>query len=140
MKETFISLLYPTAESREYHSYRENLPNISEDVCGELGLVEIFGLKNGSLSDFFTTSEEVIEYRQLTLRDMVDIPEIKETLSKVHPILDDISELRRLDRDTNSSGESYLYSITEIELYVSCIDILNSGLSKVKERIKSPAF
>ena len=140
MKETFISLLYPTSESREYHSYKENLPNISEDVCEELGLNEIFGLKNGSLSDFFTTSEEVIKYRQLTLADMAQIPEIKETLSKVHPILDDISELRRLDRDTNSSGESYLYSITEIELYVSCIDILHAGFSKVKDKIKSPAF
>ncbi|MBQ7387434.1 MAG: hypothetical protein IJW03_04620 [Clostridia bacterium] len=140
MKETFISLLYPTAESREYHSYKDNLPNISDDVCAELGLEEIFALKNGSLSDFFTMSPEVIEYRQLTLRDMANVPEIKETLAKIHPILDDISELRRLDRESNSSGESYLYSITEIELYVSCIDTLYAGLHKVRDKIESPAF
>lgn len=140
MKETFISLLYPSVESRDAHAYRENLPNISSDVCRELGLEEIFALKNGELSDFFTSDESVIEYRQMTLGDMADIPEIKETLAKIHPILDDISELRRLDRDTNSSGESYLYSITEIELYVSCIDTLYSGLKNVRDKVKSPAF
>ncbi len=140
MQDGFISLLYPTRESAEYHSDRANLPNISEDVCYELGLDEIFNLKNGRLSDFFTCSPEVIEYRQRALADMASIPEIKETLSKIHPILDDIAELRRLDRDTNSSGESYLYSITEIELYVTCIDTLTSGLSGVRDKIKSPAF
>ena len=140
MKETFISLLYPDAQSRDYHTNRDNLPNISEDVCRELGLDEIFALKNGVLSDFFTSEPAVIEYRQMTLADMADIPEIKDTLARIHPILDDISELRRLDRDTNSSGESYLYSITEIELYVSCIDTLYNGLHGVRERIKSPAF
>lgn len=140
MKDTFISLLYPDVQSRDYHTNRDNLPNISEDVCRELGLDEIFALKNGALSDFFTSDSAVIEYRQMTLGDMADIPEIKDTLSKIHPILDDISELRRLDRDTNSSGESYLYSITEIELYVSCIDTLYKGLHGVRDRIKSPAF
>ncbi len=140
MKENFISLLYPTHESREYHSYKDNLPNISPDVCSELGLEEIFALKNGQLSDFFTKSPEVIEYRQRTLADMERLPEIKETLAKIHPILDDISELRRLDRESNSSGDSYLYSITEIELYVSCIDTLNDGLNGVRDRIESPAF
>ena len=66
-EEKFISLLYPTEESRLFHSDRSNLPNISEDVCYELGLDEIFNLKNGSLSDFFTSDREVIEYRQSAL-------------------------------------------------------------------------
>ena len=140
MQDRFISLLYPTRELAMWHSDRANLPNISDDVCYELGLEEIFNLKNGALSDFFTSMPEVIEYRQKTLSDMTEIAEIRQTLSKIHPILDDISELRRLDRDTNSSGESYLYSITEIELYVSCIDTLAKGLGGVKDRIKSPAF
>ena len=109
-------------------------------MCRELGLDEIFSLKNGSLSDFFTSDSEVIAYRQAALDDMVNIPEIGETLSQVHPILDDINELRRLDMETNSSGDSYLYSITEIELYVSCIDALRDGFSPIREKIKSEAF
>ena len=140
MQEKFISLLYPNEESRTRHSDRAALPNISYDVCFELGLEEIFNLKNGTLSDFFTADEEVIEYRQQTLADMTEIPEIMATLAKVHPILDDINELRRLDIETNSSGDSYLYSITEIELYVSCIDALSRGLAPVRDKIKSAAF
>ncbi len=140
MEEKFISLLYPTAESRDHHGDPKNLPNISENVCDELGLTEMFALKSGSLTDFFTADLDVIRYRQATLDDMRSIPELKETLAKIYPILDDIQELRRLDSDTSSSADSYLYSITEIELYVSCIDTLRAGLSPVRARMKSEAF
>lgn len=140
MQEKFISLLYPDDASRDFHQDRENLPDISEDVCDELGLNEIFDLKSGSLTDFFTSDEGVIAYRQKTVADMLDIPELSETLSRVHPILDDIRELRILDRDSGSAGDSYLYSITEIELYVSCIDTMREGLEPIRDRIKSPAF
>ena len=140
MEEKFISLLYPSEESRLFHQNRENLPNISDDVCYELGLEEIFDLKSASLSDFFTLDEQVIRYRQEVFADILDIPEIKETLSRIHPILDDITELRRLDRESNSSGDSYLYSITEIELYVSCIDTLRDGFAPLRKRLRSRAF
>ena len=140
MENKFISLIYPSEESRLYHQNRENLPDISPDVCYELGLTEIFELKSGELSDFFTESPEVIAYRQATFADVLAFPEISAVLSEVGPILDDITELRRLDRDSNSSGDSYLYSITEIELYVSCIDTLYKGLSAVKGKALSPAI
>ena len=140
MAQKFISLLYPSEESYNFHTDRSNLPNISADVCYELGLEEIFTLKNGELSDFFTTNPEVIRYRQATLDDMAGIPEIARTLAEIHPILDDINELRRLDIEKNSSGDSYLYSITEIELYVSVIDSLKKGFSEIRSEIKSEAF
>nr|MBE6545281.1 hypothetical protein [Oscillospiraceae bacterium] len=140
MSNKFFSLLYPSEESLAYHGERANLPDISDDVCYELGLEEIFELKNCSLSDLFTSDPAVIKYRQETIADMTAIPEIAETLAKIHPILDDINELRRLDTERNSSGDSYLYSITEIELYVSCIDTLREGLCDVRDRIKSRAF
>ena len=140
MENKFVSLLYPTEESRLFHSTRENLPDISSDVCYELGLCEIFDLKSSELSDFFTEDKEVIAYRQATFADVLAFPEISAVLSEVGPILDDITELRRLDRDNNSSGDSYLYSITEIELYVSCIDTLYKGLSSVKGKALSPAI
>ena len=136
----FVSLLYPNAQSRDFHQNKENLPSVSEDVCDELGLNEIFGLKSSSLTEFFTSSEEVIKYRQRTVDDMLRIPELEKVLSEVHPILDDIKELRRLDTSGISSGDSYLYSITEIELYVSCINSLNAGLQQIRDRIESEAF
>ena len=136
-----MSLLYPSEESYEFHLDKNNLPNVTETVCEELGLIEIFDLRNASLTDFFTSDPEVIRYRQKTIDDMIRNPELKETLAAINPILDDIQELRRLDRDRgSSSADSYLYSITEVELYVSCIDTLSRGFSKVKDRLKSPAF
>ena len=139
MQETFISLLYPSAEERARHADLSRLPNISERVCDELGLTEIFDLHSGSLTEFFTASEEVIRYRQRTFADILSIPEIESTFAEVHPILDDIRELRRLD-DESTASESYLYSITEIELYVSCVDALSRGLSPLRSRMTSPAL
>ena len=138
--KTFISLLYPSEESQLLHQHRENLPNISESVCEELGLYEIFDIKNSSLTDFFTLDNDVILYRQSAMRDILAIPELLATLSKVHPILDDIKELRRLDNESVSSADSYLYSITEIELYVSCLKTLKDGFSEVRSSVKSEAF
>ena len=97
MENKFISLLYPTEASLEYHSDRRNLPVISDDVCEELGLNEIFNLRNSQLTDFFTKDIEVIKYRQETVEDMMNIPELKTTLARVTPILDDIRQLRVLD-------------------------------------------
>lgn len=139
--ESFMSLLYPSFESYEKHKNKENLPNISDTVCDELGLTGLFNLRNSSLSEYFTTDPEVIEFRQKTLTDMLRVPELKSTLAEINPILDDIQELRRLDRDRGANAaESYLYSITEVELYVTCIDILNRGFTAVKDRLTSPAF
>ena len=140
MEERFISLLYPSEASHDFHANRENLPNISEDVCDELGLGEIFDLKNSSLTDFFTSSEEVIRYRQAAIADVIENDEIRATLSKAQPILDDIQELRRLDSESASSGDSYLYSITDIELYVSCIEALHEGFLPIRDKLQSEAF
>ena len=140
MENKFVSLLYPSEESEIFHRNRANLPNVTEEVCDELGLNEIFMLKTSSLTDYFTTDEKVIAYRQSTVRDLLSIPELLETLSGIHPILDDIRELRRLDNENVTSADSFLYSITEIELYVSCLDALKRGFSGVKDRITSPAF
>lgn len=140
MEHKFVSLLYPSEEAMEYHQDKRNLPDISDEVCDELGLNEIFCLRSSSLTEFFTSDPAVIEYRQSTVSDMMNIPELKATLAEVHPILDDIRQLRILDSEEVSTADSYLYSITEIELYVSCIDTLREGFLPVKDKIKSPAF
>ena len=67
MEEKFISLLYPSASSRDAHFEEGSRPDISEAVCDELGLSEIFDLKNSVLTDFFTVDKEVILYRQATV-------------------------------------------------------------------------
>ena len=140
MENKFVSLLYPNEEAEVFHRNRANLPRVTEEVCDELGLNEIFMLKTSSLTDYFTTDEKVIAYRQSTMRDLLSTPELIEMLSGIHPILDDIRELRRLDNENITSADSYLYSITEIELYVSCLDTLRRGFRGIKDKLTSPAF
>ncbi len=140
-KNTFISFIYPDEASRVKHMDGESGVRISDEVCGQLGLTDLITLHNSALSEYFTADPEVIRYRQATLADMRRLPALSETLGRVVPILCDITELRRLDRDNaESAGQSYLYSITEIELYVSCISALAEGLAEVREELAAPAF
>lgn len=135
----FISLLYPTEESYTRHQNRANLPRISDTVCEELGLNEIFRLRGRALCDYFTADEDVIRYRQTALTEVIGHPALQETLSRITPILDDIHQLRRMDQD-NSAKDAYLYSITQIELYVTCVETLAEGLRPLRDELTSPAF
>lgn len=135
----FLSILYPTQESALQHADPKNLPRISWEVCEELGLQEIFRLRNADLTTYFTADPEVIRFRQSAFADVLRIPALQETLSRVHPVLNDIQELRVLDQDSTAK-DSYLYSITEIELYVACIQTLRDGLAPVRDEIESEAF
>jgi len=135
MEPNTISLLYPEGKRTESDV------RIPEEVCRQLGLANILSLHTASLSDFFTGDPEVIAYRQGTFSDLARLPALSDTLEALLPTLTDIEELRRLDRDRGeNAGESYLYAITEIELYVSCIDTLAGGLLPVSEQLRSPAF
>lgn len=139
LSHAFISLLYPDEASYAFHRNRRNLPSISEETCDALGLTELFHLKNGMLSDFFTASEEVLRYRQQTMADIMELPWLKDALLAVRPILNDICELRLLDSDREAK-DAYLYSITEIELYVSCLSTLKEKLLPQRDKMRSPAF
>ncbi len=134
-----FSLIYPSDEIRKKHDRGESVPDIDMFTLEELGLLEIFKLKNRPLSDFFTTDPEVMRYRMATFDDMLRCEELTEMLNKLVPVLNDIMELRRLEADSGDTTD-YLSSITEIELYVSSIKVLHEGLLNVKESLHSPAF
>ena len=136
---TKFSLLYPDEPSQIRHYNGEDVPAIDMFVLDELGLSEIFELKNSDLDEFFTTDVNVIKHRMDVFDDMLDNPELAVTLNKLIPILTDIMELRRLEFDSGET-ESYLESITEIELYISSISTLYQGLSPLREKLKSQAF
>ncbi len=136
---TYISLLYPDEAAYVHHMNRANLPRMSAETCDALGLTDLFRLKSGRLSDFFTASEDVLRYRQKTMTDMLACPSLRKTLSDIRPVLDDICELRSLGEDRDAK-DAYLYSITEIELYVSCLALLKDGLLPIREQLHSPAF
>lgn len=134
-----ISLIYPSYQRYLEHIEGKDNPNITNEVLDELGLNSIMDLSASRLCDFFTMDKEVIEYRQKVFNDMLNNPKISEILIKITPILSDISELRKLSSDADE-GDAYLYSITEIELYVSCMDLLASEFSPLRDKLKSEAF
>ncbi len=134
-----FSLIFPSSKSQMLHYADKDRPNIDMFVLYELGITELFELNNSNLSEYFTSSPEVIKYRIGTFSDIMNNPEISRTLNSLLPILRDILELRRLEADSGDTN-SYLSSITEIELYISCIDTLNSGLKKVRNNIRGKAF
>ena len=134
-----FSLIYPDEETQNKHYRGEDSPKIDMFVLEELGLLEIFNLKNSNLDEYFTNDPKVIKHRMSVFEDMLNFPEISVTLNKLFPVLTDIMELRRLEADTGDT-ESYLESITEIELYISSISILHSGLSPIKDKVSSEAF
>ncbi len=139
MEMTNFSLIYPSIEIKNLHLAGKLTPDIDMYTLQELGMLEIFDLKSQELCEFFTTSPEVMKYRFETFSDMMENPSLMDTLNKLVPILCDITELRRLESDSRD-GEDYLSSITEIELYISCIESLSTGLSAVREHLNSPAF
>ena len=134
-----FSLLYPNAATHEKHYNGEDKTNISMFTLEELGLLEIFHLKNSDLSEYFTADPDVIRYRNEVFKDMLACPSIAKTLGRLIPILGDIMELRRLEADDGETN-SYLLSISEIELYISSIDILHRGLGPLREKMQSVAF
>lgn len=134
-----FSLIYPDEESRKRHVSGEATPDIDEFTLQELGMLEALSLKSSELSSFFTVDPEVMRYRMATFDDMMRCGELTEMLNRLVPVLNDIMELRRLEAD-NGDPNDYLSSITEIELYVSSVEVLHSALTKVKDDLKSPAF
>lgn len=134
-----FSLIYPDEETQTRRYRGEDKPNIDMFVLEELGLLEVFTLKNSDLDEYFTTDPKVIAHRMSVFEDMLNFPEISVTLNKLIPVLTDIMELRRLEADTGET-EAYLESITEIELYISSISILHTGLAEIKDKVQSEAF
>ncbi len=134
-----FSLLYPTIDTQNARFSGKDAPDIPAFVLDELGLTHVFELKNCDISDFFTMDPTVISYRLDTFEDMMNNPSLAHMFRKLIPVLSDIMELRRLEADSGNTGD-YLSSLTEIELYISCVQILHKGLSEVRDGIKGQAF
>ncbi len=141
MKLENFSLLYPDGKTQQEHLAGVNVPDIDMYTLQELGMLEFFDPKSAPAADYFTTDPAVITYRKQTFTDLLSNPTLTETLQKLVPVLQDITELRRLEAD-NGEGDtaSYLSSMTEIELYITCVDILHKGMTAVRDNLRGTAF
>ncbi|MBQ4353392.1 MAG: hypothetical protein IJC71_00720 [Clostridia bacterium] len=135
-----ISLLYPDADSLRRHMLGEDNARLSQITAEQLELYFLMDLKSCDFGSFYTCDPEVILYRQDTFEDMTANPELAHILLKMIPFLSDITELRKMGADSAASTESYLYSITEVELYTSLLDLLRDNLLPLAPKLKSSAF
>ena len=134
-----ISLLYPNLQAIENNINGLDNPKISSETLASLELDYAIDLQNSRLCDMFTMDKAVIEYRQGVFADIFENEKLCELLNKLLPIVSDINDIRRLSNESGST-DSYLYSITEIELYISAMELLYNGLSPIKDAFKSEAF
>ncbi len=135
-----ISLLYPDADTLRRNMLGEENARLSHITTEQLELDYLMDLKTCDFGSFYTCDPEVILYRQDTFEDMLANPELSHILLKMIPLLNDITELRRMSSDSAASTESYLYSITEVELYTSLLDLLRDSLIPLAPKFKSTAF
>ncbi|MBE6598388.1 MAG: hypothetical protein E7638_02975 [Ruminococcaceae bacterium] len=135
-----ISLLYPDADSLRRHSLGEDIARLSHETEEQLELSCLMDLKSCDFGSFYTSDPEVILYRQETFADMMANPSLIGILHKMIPFLNDITELRRMGSDSAASTEAYLYSITEVELYTSLLELLQTQLLPLAPNFKSAAF
>ncbi len=139
MQNIEISLIYPNSEKIIEFENGKDRVNISNEVLEQLELDSLIDLKNSFLGDYFSTDPEIIKYRQQVFADLVENEELCDVLLKATPILYDIAEIRKMSQDTEPS-EGYLYSITEIELYISVMELLSNGLYSMIDNFKSEAL
>ncbi len=140
MKLENFSLLYPDGKTQQEHLAGVNVPDIDMYTLQELGMLEFFNPKSSPAAEHFTTDPAVITYRNQTFADLLNNPTLLDTLHRLVPVLQDITELRRLESDSDDDTASYLSSMTEIELYITCVDILHKGMSEVKGNLRGTAF
>ena len=135
-----ISLLYPDADSLRRHSLGEELAKLTSQTAEQLELYYLMDLKTCDFGSFYTADPDVILYRQNTFSDMLENQELSHILTKMIPLLNDITELRRMGAESAASTEAYLYSITEVEIYTSLLDLLKNNLLPLAPKFHSVAF
>ena len=141
MKLENFSLLYPDGKTQQDHLAGIGVPDIDMYTLQELGMLEFFNPKSTPAAEHFTTDPAVIAYRNQTFSDLLNNPSLLDTLHRLVPVLQDITELRRLESDSSEDDTaSYLSSMTEIELYITCVDILHKGMTEVKSNLRGTAF
>ena len=105
-------------------------------AAASLGLDRCIELRSSRLSDHLTYDTPTLEYRAGVIRDVSANPEAIKILRRIAPIMSDMTDLRRYGSEAEGADE-YLYSITEVELYVSLMDILKNEFLPLEDKFSS---
>lgn len=134
-----ISLIYPPEMINSEESF-DNTASLSQLNSDALEIDVLIDLKSCDIGEFFTDNAETIKYRQATFADLSENPKICDALRRMVPFLSDIIELRKIAGDLSDENEGYLYNITEVELYLSLLEMLSAQLLPYESNLKSEAM
>ena len=91
------------------------------------------------ICDYLTTDTEVIRYRQQTVKDVLEIPELGTLFEECAEKLENVTELAKMRSDKSAGNEINLYSIKEAEIFIDFISTLYDGFSRIKNKLSAPA-
>lgn len=89
------------------------------------------GINDLSLDKFFTTDEEVLQYRLDVVEEVLLHPEVYEMFQQSLPLIYHINEMRR-SFSSDFTTESALSSVRYLELYQEIVNLFYDGLRKIK--------
>ncbi|UVI33435.1 MutS-related protein [Paenibacillus spongiae] len=137
MNELF-SLLYPNGSTAEPTN---STASVQSELVG-LGLEALFHeIGNGPGGyrtkqphplTYFTADDRVIAYRLDIVEDLFRQEELFQLLEELLPAFEDLRDLQQRDRWADDDTATSLYAISEIELYLSCVERLYKGMSKLQ--------
>ena len=127
MKHPF-SLIYPTQDKRT-----DTVPFACfDDIIHQLGADWFLYEKNVTYQDFITKDIDTICYREEAFFDIINLPELLETLKACCETLTAIDTLRKA-QNKSQSNESMLYAIKEVEMFVDFAVNMANGLENITE-------
>lgn len=88
------------------------------------------GVADLTLEDFFTTNEEVLQYRLDVVEELLAHPAVYEMFSKSLPLIYHINEMRR-SFTSDFTAESALSSVRYLELYQEVVNLFYDGMKQV---------
>lgn len=138
-----LSLLWPEGADIHTDPERERWGEYTQADLGIRILAEYISpdrQHSGSILAFLlalTTDAAVIRYRQEVLEDCVRFPEVAKTLETLLPSLSEMGKLGGPLPAEQTPLHKALYRMSELELYVQCVEKLGKVLSARREELRS---
>ncbi len=131
-----FSLLYPQGYEKQKKTSLSDLSFYTKLGLDRLVRIPIKGTlpwvdEQEQFAQLLTSDAEVIQYRLDVVEDLINNPKLCETLTEVLPQIETIAQLRA-DKGRVSDITACLYSISEIELYTDCVDLLYNSINNAK--------
>lgn len=123
-------LLYPPDYDRDQEKPMKDFQFISSlqiDSMVVLVNERFRGLVNLSLDNFFSTDENVLDYRLSIVEDVVENPSLYEVFCRSIPVICNIQEMRRV-LSCDFSVDSALSSVRFLEMYQEIVELFADGL------------